>query len=115
MSKAREARDARLTQIMVEHPDIAAIVYTSDEGQHYALKALYGFKQTRAYKFIKKRLNHLNDIIDKNGPDVSDEMLDLETYSEVSSAAVKCNFRGMGFGLTRQEAKNLIASIINQL
>lgn len=105
----------RYTQILVDNPDIQGLITTADEGQHLKLKSLYGFKGTRAYKYISRRIEKLNEIMDKNGAESLDDETLPEDVSDYSEAPIKYNWRGAQLSFSRKEAKNVILALLQQL
>lgn len=105
----------RYIQILVDNPDIRGLLTTTDEGRHLKLIALHGFKETRACKFISRRVAKLNEIMDKKGAEfLDDETLPLE-LSDYSDAPIKYNWRGAQLSFSREEAKNVIRALLQQL
>lgn len=105
----------RYTQILVNNPDIQGLITTADEGKHLKVKSLYGFKCSRAYKYISRRIEKLNEIMDKNGAEFLDEETLPPELSDYSEAPIKYNWRGAQLSFSREEAKNVIRTLLQQL
>lgn len=105
----------RYTQILVDNPDIQGLITTTDEGRHLKLRALYGFKGTRACKYISRRISKLNDIMDEKGAEfLDDETLPMD-LSDFEDAPITYNWRGARLSFSREEAKNVIRALLQQL
>lgn len=105
----------RYTQILVDNPDIQGLLMVSDEGRHLKLKALYGFTTTRAYKYINRRITKLNEIMDEKGAEFLDDETLPRELSDYSDAQIKYNWRGAQLSFSREEAKNAIRALLQQL
>lgn len=105
----------RYTQILVDNPDIQGLITTVDDGKHLKLRALYGFKGTRACKYISRRIAKLNEIMDEKGAEFLDDETLPEDVSDYSEAPIKYNWRGAQLSFSRKEAKNVILALLQQL
>ena len=105
----------RYTQILVDNPDIQCLITATDEGRHLKLRTLYGFKGTKACKFISRRIDKLNEIMDKNGVEYLDDETLPDDFSDYGDAPIKYSWRGAQLSFSRKEAKNVILALLQQL
>lgn len=110
-----KANHERFQQILVNNPDVQGVVYISSTG-HVNIDALYSFKNSNEFKFLKKRLAQLNYLIDTKGRDFYDyEVIDTTAVPETDKNEVIYFYQGVKLGFSKEEAKKLLNEIIKQL
>lgn len=112
---ARQIDKERYTQIMVDNPDVLGLITATDEGEHLKLRALYGFKGSKACKYISRRIAKLNEIMDEKGAEFLDDETLPNDLSDYGDAQIKYNWRGAQLSFSRDEAKNVIRALLQQL
>lgn len=110
-----KANHERYQQILMNNPDIQGLVCLSQSG-HVTIDANYSFRSSNEFKFLKKRLAQLNNLIDTKGRDFYDiEVVDTTAVPETDKADVIYFYHGVKLGFSKEEAKKLLNEIIKQL